>query len=108
MEYKWEEAIRFPLKDNQRIRTKEGFVIIEEKVEEKDVTSTCIATLVPSGYANGYYVSIYHNGKSIGILGVNDASYCELKKGYRMEKAEEEAIRFPLGARVSFRILKTG
>lgn len=100
----WKEVAMVDTKGKEartRIVIRDGrpVVVVEVREEDLNVTPECTTALVQSQHSGGYYCSIFHNGKSILALGVDEASKCFMKKGYRIEKAR--------GASVSFRILKT-
>ena len=105
---KWEEIARIDPKrcPGGRVRTRSvsrpdggSYTVVEVYMRnEEDVTAECTAELKQSHHTQGYYCNILHNGRSILALGIDDASKCQLRQHYRIEKAE--------GATVSFKILK--
>lgn len=105
---RWKEVARIDSRvdPHSRLRIRrinmpsgKNYAVVEafEKREE-DITSQCTVALVQSHHSDGFYCSIFHNGKSILALGIDEASKCLLKPHYRIVKAK--------GASVSFRVLK--
>ena len=103
----YHSAPRIPLKKGDSIHVENSEIVVTRttpnardlKPKEVEVTDECITELKQSMVSSGHYVGIYHEGRQIFVLGVDDKSKAiPYRQGkYRLELAP--------GARVSFRIM---
>lgn len=94
---KWDLVKRTGMRvgKNERVVIRDGEVVVERLVQERDVTSECTVELRKSGESDGYYVSVNHNGKSIIALGLDENSKVIIRSnGYRLEKSPDGHVSF--------------
>jgi hypothetical protein len=94
---RWDLVKRTGLKvgKNERIALRDGEVVIERQVSERDVTGECTVELRRSKSSSGYYVSIIHEGRSIIALGVDENSKFLIRNnGYTVESSPDGHVSF--------------